>query len=118
MRTLPAAILGLAFAAGCTTFPRPDARVASSEGAIRGAQEVGAQKVPQASLHLKLAQEERAKALDFMRTGEYQRAEYMLMRSEADAELANAMAREVQAKRDAEQASERLEALKSKVGGK
>src|SRR5206468_12900603 len=89
-----AAIAGGLFAGACGSFPKPDARVSSSEGAIRGAQEAGAQGVPQANLHLKLAQEERDKALALMKDGENEKAEYLFMRAEADAELANSLARE------------------------
>lgn len=117
MRTLAAAlVVGLAVAAGCSSFPKPEARAASSAGAIRGAEEAGASSVPQAALHLKLAQEERDKGMALMRSGEYERAHYMLMRSEADAELANAISREMQARSDADQAKQRLDDLKKKAG--
>lgn len=116
MRTGVFAIVVAAALAGCGSFPRPEARVASSEGSIRGAQEAGAQSVPEAALHLKLAQEERDKALALMKNGENERAEYMLMRSEADAELANALARENKAKQEAAQANDQLEATKKKAG--
>lgn len=117
MRTLAVALVGLAVAAGCSSFPKPEARVASSAGAIRGAEEAGASSVPQAALHLKLAHEEREKALALIRSGENERAHYMLMRAEADAELANAITRDAKAKTDAQQANQRLEELKQKAGG-
>jgi hypothetical protein len=112
MRNLALASVALALAAGCGSFPKPDARIASSEGSIRGAREAGAQSVPQASLYLKLAEEERSKAMALVRSGDYERANYLLMRAEADAELANALAREKAAKQEAEQASERVEKIK------
>ena len=108
----------IAFALGivaCGSFPKPDARVSSSEGSIRGAQEAGAQGVPQANLHLKLAQEERDKAMALVKDGENEKAEYMLMRAEADAELANALARETAAKVETMKTAEQVEQLKQKA---
>jgi hypothetical protein len=99
----------------CGSFPKPDARVSSSEGAIRGAQEAGAQGVPQANLHLKLAQEERDKAMALMTDGENEKAEYLFMRAEADAELANSLAREDAAKKDAAQTADQVDQLKKKA---
>ena len=77
----------------CAGAPRPDTQLASSEGAIRGAQEAGADKIPNATLHLKLAEEQRAIALTMVKNGDNHRAAMMLERAEADAELAVALAR-------------------------
>lgn len=102
-------------AVGCGGFPKPEARLASSEGAIRGAEEAGAQKVPQATLHLKLAQEERAQALKLIENGDNERAEFTLARSEADAELAVALARESTAEAEAKKTLEEVQELKKKA---
>ncbi|MEO7096969.1 MAG: DUF4398 domain-containing protein [Polyangiales bacterium] len=99
----------------CGSFPKPDARISSSEGAIRGAQEAGAQGVPQANLHLKLAQEERDKAMGLIKDEENEKAEYLLMRAEADAELANSLAREAAAKAETAKTAEQVELLKKKA---
>ena len=51
--------IGVAAAAlGCASGPGPGERVASTQAAIRAAQEVGAQRVPAATLHLQLAKEQ------------------------------------------------------------
>jgi hypothetical protein len=110
---VPALIAALFFA--CGGAPKPEARMASSEGAIRGAREAGADNVPQATLYLKLAEEQRAKALDLVKDGENHRAAFMLARSEADAELAVALARQSAAERDAARASDQVNELKEKV---
>ena len=110
---VPALIAALFFA--CAGAPKPEARMASSEGAIRGAHEAGADKVPQTTLYLKLAEEQRAKALDLVKDGENHRAAFMLARSEADAELAVALARQNVAQADASHASEQVNELKEKV---
>jgi hypothetical protein len=89
--------------------------MASSEGAIRGAEEVGAKTNPRASLHLKLAQEERAKGLALVKDGDNKEGELMLQRSEADAELAVALSRETAAKADADKTLDQVQELKKKA---
>ncbi|MEO8705345.1 MAG: DUF4398 domain-containing protein [Kofleriaceae bacterium] len=108
-----AALVAATFVA-CAGAPKPEARMASSEGAIRGAQEAGAQKVPAATLYLKLAEEQRAKALELISDGHNGRAASLLARAEADAELAVALAREANAQGEAEKATEQVEELKTK----
>src|SRR5689334_4139592 len=73
------AALGLV---ACGSAPPPHERQASSAAAIRTATEMDAQQVPQAALHLKLAQEEFDKGKALMNDGENERAAYMLMRSQ------------------------------------
>jgi len=80
--------IGVMGIAGCAGAPVPNAKVASSEAAIRAAQESGSSKVPQAALQLKLAEEQLASAKALIRDNDNKRAEYVLMRSQADAELA------------------------------
>jgi hypothetical protein len=77
--------------AGCAGSPVPNAKVASSEAAIRAAQESGSRNVPQAALHLKLAEEQLQAAKGLIRDNDNARAEYVLMRTQADAELAIAL---------------------------
>ena len=83
-----AAVMGTA---GCAGTPVPNSKVASSEAAIRAAQETGSRGVPQAALHLKLAEEQLQSAKALIRDNNNQRAEYVLMRAQADAELAIAL---------------------------
>jgi len=101
--------------AACGGAPKPEARMASSEGAIRGAQEAGAGTVPQATLYLTLAQEEREKALQLVKDDDNHRAAMMLARSEADAELAVALARAAHATHDAQEETEQVRDLKEKA---
>jgi hypothetical protein len=105
-----AAVLAVAML-GCGGAPKPEAQIATSQGAIRGAEEAGADSVPRATLHLKLAQEQRAQALELIKNGENHRAELLLARAEADAELALALAREATAAAEAEKIDEELEVL-------
>ena len=114
MRQVPGFVLGAVFAVGCGSYPAPTERVASAEAGIRGAQEVGANSVPPAALSVKLAQEEVQKAKQLMQDGDNRRAELILMRAQADAELAVAQAREAQAKAEAEKAVDQVKAMRGK----
>lgn len=102
-------------ALGCGSSPKPVAQLSSSEGAIRGAQEAGAAEVPDATLHVKLAQEQREDALKLLNAGDNHRASMMLARAEADAELAIALARSANAAADAQKAADTVEALQRKA---
>ena len=101
--------------AACGGTPKPQARLESSQAAIRGAEEVGAKDSPTAALHLKLAEEQREKAVELIKDDQNGRAEYLLMRSEADAELAVALAREATAKAEAAKMKEQVDDLKRKA---
>ena len=108
------ALVTLAFAAGCgASYPPPTARMADSESAVRAAQEVGGQNEPQAALHLKLAQEQIDQAKQLMTDGDNERADFVLMRADADAELAVALARQSTAQQQAKDAQVQLAKLKS-----
>jgi hypothetical protein len=101
----------------CGSYPAPTEKLVSSQGALRVAQEVNAAGNPQAALHLKLAQEQVEQAKQMMADGNNQRAEYVLMRAEADAELAEALAREAQMKAQAQQAQEDVQKAKQRLRG-
>ncbi|HKQ70702.1 MAG TPA: DUF4398 domain-containing protein [Polyangiaceae bacterium] len=103
-----------AVVAGCGSYPAPNEKLSSAEATIRGAQEVGAGSVPAAALSVKLAQEEVQKAKQLIQDGDNKRAESILMRAQADAELALAQAREQQAKTDAQQALDQVKSLRGK----
>ena len=79
---------------GCGHTAPPSDKLAASTAALRAAQLVGAQADPQASLALKLAQDEIDQAGALMANGDHERARTMLERANADAELAIALTRE------------------------
>jgi hypothetical protein len=106
-----ASIMGLGLIA-CASAPPPHEREASSEAAIRAAKEVGATQVPQASLHLKLAQEQLDKGKAQMKNGDNDEAAYTLLRAQADAELSLALARESKTRIDAQQVMDKVRALR------
>lgn len=80
--------------AGCGAHARPAARVGSAEEAVRTARDDGAAALPDAAVHLRLAEDQVARARRLIEEGEHERAEWFLRRAEADAALADALARE------------------------
>ncbi len=102
-------ILGVALAtAACASHPPPTDTMANALASVRGAEELGAANVPQASLQLQLAQEEVSKAKKLMRDKKNARAHNMALRAANDAELAIALTREAHARKAAEQAGQRV----------
>lgn len=97
-------ILGVSVAACGASFPVPTQRMADAESAERSAREVGAATVPQAALHLRLAQEAIQKAKSSVGKGENRNADLELVRAVADAELALSLAREQVARRELQEA--------------
>ena len=95
---------------GCATAPVNE-RTESTGAAIRAAEEVGANKVPRASLYLQLAKEESERAKALSTDGDKDRAASLLLRAEADADLAVALSRESAEKADAAQAMDRVHEL-------
>lgn len=105
-------VVSVCAVAGCGGAPPPTERMTASEAAVRGAREVGAPGVPAASLHLKLAEEQIAKAKTAMQEDRNEDAELLLMRAQADAELALALARETSARAEAQAALDQVAKLK------
>lgn len=94
-------------ASGCAaTFPPPTQRMADAESAERSARELGADSDPAARLQVKLANEQIAQAKVLVSSGDNKRADFVLLRARADAELAVALAREQNANVDAQKAVE------------
>lgn len=98
-------------ATGCASSP--PLRTESSTSAIRAAEEVGADEVPRASLHLQLANEELAGARELAARGKKDEAASLLLRAEADAELAILLSKEQAEQSEAEQAMERVRRLQA-----
>jgi len=91
--------------------PLPAERLAQAQAEIRAAEEVGAERAPQARLHLQEARDavEGAKETN---KDDPEAAARKLDIARAQAELANVLAREQLARAEAEQARTRLEALR------
>lgn len=97
------------------SYPAPNERMATSTAGVRAAEELNADKSPQAALHLKLAREQLDQAKQLMAGGDNKRADMVLLRADSDAELAVALAREDLTKADAVKARDEVKALKTKA---
>lgn len=98
--------------AACASSPRLSAETYSKpREAIRAAEAVGAKSDPQAALHLRLANEQLARADALMRSGDGDEAQRMLLRAQADAELAQALAHNEEMKDDVDEVYGRIRAL-------
>jgi len=111
------ALMAFALAAASTTIAggcasSPPLRTEASTSGIRAAEEVGAAKIPQASLHLQLAKEELENAKSLAAKDERDRAVSMLSRAEVDAELAVMLSREDAEKAEARSAVDRVRQLR------
>ena len=96
---LPIALLSFA---ACASFPAPSERLAQAESGARAAQELGAANEPTASLYLKMANDQLGEARKLMAAGENERADAVLQRAMADAELSLQLAKEAKAKNAAQ----------------
>ena len=103
-------VVGLALFLGCASAP--PLRTEKSASGISAAEEAGAAKVPQASLHLQMAKEELELAKGLSAKGEKKRAASMLLRAEADAELAVELSHGDAEKAESKAAVERVRQLR------
>jgi hypothetical protein len=104
----------LAGLGACATAAYPP----NTEGpaaAIRSAEELGADRVPEAALRLQLAKEQLERARTMTAEEERPVAARMLLRSQADAELAVALARSSAARADAQKAKEKVRTMEGTV---
>ena len=110
---------GALLALGCacaTAPPLPAERLAQAEAEVRAAQEIGADRAPQAKLHLQEARDTLAAAKETS-SSDPDGAARKLDIARAQAELANALAREQLARTEAEQAHTRLDTLRNGTEG-
>jgi Domain of unknown function (DUF4398) len=110
MVLLAGSALFTATIAGCASTPQVNREASTS--AIRAAEESGASNVPNASLYLQLAKEELENAKVLATNKEKEQAESMLLRAQADGELAAALSRGDADKKEATQAIERVQQLR------
>ena len=107
---LSAALVMLAL--GCASSSKaPTEQLAQTTASERAATEVGATGVPQAAYHMQLAREQTEHAQLLIKQHEYARANSLLERAQADAELALAVARAEQERAEAQSALDRVRAL-------
>ena len=101
---------------GCVATKQPSSsHIASSEAAIRSARELGAERIPDASVHLELAQRQLDRALRYIDDGDANNARWMLLRADADAHLALALTREAHSREAAEERAARVRDLSTSL---
>jgi Domain of unknown function (DUF4398) len=114
MRTvLFSLVLPMLVAACGSSFPIPNDQFAAAQKDVGRAQEGGAQNVPDAKLHLQLAQENLQKAKEQM-DKDNKRAASLIGRASAEAELALTLAKESQARAEATEAMDKLAKARGK----
>ena len=115
MRHVAFATLAVLSLAGCGASAPPTHQLTESKAAVRAAEEVGAEKAPQAALHLKLARDQVDQAEALIREEENDEASLVLKRAEADAELAIALAKAQQERDAADETMNKIQRLKSQA---
>ena len=103
--------------AGCASAPIPADKYANAKSSIKTSEELGAERDPQAALHLKLAKEQLAQAKDCMKKGDNENAKMVLERAEADGDAAFNIARadkaKIEAKKTVENIQQQMQSLQS-----
>ncbi len=97
--------------AACSSNKPPNTELTAAQSAVSAAEARGAQEVPQASLHLKMAKDAIGEAEEFMKNKDYEKAKAALERAHIDAQLAKSLATEEQIKEEAQEQIERVKSL-------
>lgn len=107
-------VASLAFAAaGCGSTTPPAKDITQAESSVRAAEEVGAARIPAAALHLKMAKDQIAVAEKLIAKDEMELAQEALRRASLDAELAVALSREDETRREAVDVGQKADALRT-----
>ena len=105
------ATLAVASCVACGGYTVPPQHVTGAQTAIAAARGGGADADPQAALHLKLAEEQYSGARNLMQSGDPKKADLMLLRSQADAQLAQSLAQKTSATAETQQTVEQIRTL-------
>jgi hypothetical protein len=105
------AIASVAACAACGGYTVPAQHVTGAQTAIAAARGGGAAGDPQANLHLRLAEDQYSNARGLMRKGDGKEADLMLLRSQADAQLAQSLAQKSTATADTQKTVEQVRLL-------
>jgi hypothetical protein len=99
--------------ASCASVPPPTAELAQSERTIQTAAAEGAQKVPAATLYLQYAEAEVGRAKELIAAKKNERAASLLVRAQADADMAFALARDAAIQNETQRVREEIQALQT-----
>jgi len=112
--SIPKFLVLLPLLAACgASFPAPTQRLADAQSSEHSARELKAEEEPAAKLSLKLAQEQITQAQRAIADGDNKRADGLLIRAKADADLSIAQAREKGAKADSQKATDDMATQKA-----
>lgn len=100
---------------GCGGAPIPSDQKTAAQASVQAAEIAGADRDPQAALHIKHAKDQIKAAEDLIADGDNERAFWLLRRAQVDAELAVALTKERETAVQAEEAAEKAERLKRKL---
>jgi hypothetical protein len=109
-RSLAAAV-AVASCAACGGYTVPPQHITGAQTAIAAARGGGADADPQAALHLKLAEEQYSGGRNLMTSGDPKQADLMFLRSQADAQLAQSLARKSTATAETQQTVDQIRML-------
>jgi hypothetical protein len=113
MMRLPSTVLLAVFALACGGGSLPPAKVADTQASISAAAAVGAERHPQAALHLKMARDQLGQAQSLLEDGKDKEARLVLERAQADADVAMIATREAQASANLQKAQREVEGLQT-----
>ena len=98
---------------GCGGAAVPSQQLTSAKAAIRGAEEAGAKTIPKGALYLKMARDHVEEAEGLIEGGKkLDVAKHLLVRAEADADLAIVLAKEAKAHHEHAEAKSQLNQLR------
>lgn len=117
MRTIGTVTLLLlvSIAVGCGGAAPPMEAQMEAVASVRAAREVGAAEQPRAAYHLELAEAQVARADALVDAGRMDDAERMLLRAQADADLAIALTREAAVVAEAEEVRSRIREMRARL---
>jgi len=102
----------------CGGPPVPQDQLTASQAAISAAEVGGTPGDPQAALLVKKAKDQIVEAKKLIEDGNNHRAEMVLLRAEADAQLALAIAQELATRNEADTAEKQVQELRQRQGKK
>lgn len=111
MRSWLSWLMTAASCAACGGYAIPAQHVTGAQTAIAAARVGGADADPRAATHLKLAEEEYTSARRLTHEGDKKQADFMFLRAQADAQLAQSLAEKAAAMEETRQTVEQMRAL-------
>jgi hypothetical protein len=95
----------------CGGAQPPQAQMTAAQSSIRAAEVGGAEDVPKGKLHLKYARDQVTEAEKLIAEKEYEAADRVLQRAEADAKYALALAQHNEARLESQEMLEQIDEL-------